>query len=69
MTFTVGIYRAGPDPSDGWVWVVRSGDDQVMADGREPSWPEALAEVDQVMTLALHDAVTMPAMVYRPLEA
>lgn len=67
MTFTIGVYRAGNVPADGWVWVVRGDGDQVVAEGREPTWPDALTEVHNVMWQALYDSST--AMVYRPLEA
>lgn len=65
MTFTVGVYRNGSGPDDGWRWVVRSGADDVVADGLVLSWSEAVVVATAVMTAELHHAYGQPAHVYR----
>jgi len=59
VTFTIGVYRAGA-PMDGFVWVVRDGQDALVADGREPEWTDALTRAATVMAMRLADEYSVP---------
>jgi len=59
VTFTIGVYRAGP-VGDGFVWVVRDDHDAVVCDGRELEWTQALMHAATAMAVRLANEYGTP---------
>ena len=65
--FTVGVYRAGND-GEGFAWVVRDDSDELVSDGREPEWTDALSQAVLAMCGKLGREYGAPPMRVHGLE-